>query len=148
MLRVQSEYLQTRSPKMLTKASNNVHGSNSSYQNTNGIFKFESIIDDQKRIGCYDNNIHRKVFSELEIFLKSIFYRNLESIYKLLSFHSNLYQELFDSKENKEQRNTFNIEYFEFDKNFSLRNKVQAVNSQQSQTMSQTSEKIFSVFNI
>ena len=119
--KAQTENINTKSLKRLSRTNpikNPATRSISSLTSTNGVFKFETIIDDQNWISCYENNIHMKVFSELEIFLKSIFYKNLESVYKLLSFNSNLYQELFDSQKQTEQKNNVKIEYFEFDKNF------------------------------
>jgi hypothetical protein len=87
-----------------------------------------------------------KVFSELEIFLKSIFYKNWGSDYKLLSFNSNLYQELFYSQEQTEQKNNVKIEYFEFDKNFSSKNGPAVLASQQGVSSStQSMTKSFSV---
>ena len=75
---------------------------------TNSQCRFDMIITNDYVSTFFDNNVVLKLYSELELQLKSILYRNYEKILKRIPFYSEEYRRLLNTDR---QRTDLNMHY-------------------------------------
>lgn len=76
--------------------------------NSNSQCRFDTVVTNDYVSTFFDNNVVLKLYSELEITLKSIFYKNFDKILKKLSFYSEEYKRILNADR---QKTDFNLHY-------------------------------------
>ena len=76
--------------------------------NTNTVCRFDVIITNDYVSTYFDNNVILKLYFELEIFIKSLLYKNFDKVLQKISFYSDEYKKILNSDK---QRDNFNLHY-------------------------------------
>ena len=75
---------------------------------TNSICRFDLIITNDYVSTYFDNNVVLKLYSELELFIKGLFYKSFDKVLQKLSFYSEEYKRILNSDR---QRTDLNLHY-------------------------------------
>jgi Asp-tRNA(Asn)/Glu-tRNA(Gln) amidotransferase C subunit len=75
---------------------------------SNTICRFDSIITNDYVSTFFDNNVILKLYYELELFIKSLLYKNFDKVLSKISFYSDEYKKILNTDR---QRDNFNLHY-------------------------------------
>ena len=71
---------------------------------TNSICRFDLIITNDYVSTYFDNNVVLKLYSELELFIKGLFYKSFDKVLQKLSFYSEEYKRILNSDRQRTDR--------------------------------------------
>jgi hypothetical protein len=75
---------------------------------SNTVCKFDMIITNDYVSTFFDNNVILKLYFELELFIKSLLYKNFDKVLAKISFYSEEYKKILNTER---QRDNFNLHY-------------------------------------
>lgn len=76
--------------------------------NTNTVCRFDAIITNDYLSTYFDNNVTLKLYFELELFIKSLLYKNFDKVLSKISFYSEEYRKILNTER---QRENFNLHF-------------------------------------